>query len=380
MPRPLHIVFAGGVTPSCLHPGLAVAAHVVERMPDALLTFVGGNRSLERHAVRAAGFNYAHLPSQPPPQKALQAVRFITHNVAGYWASRWFLKEKCVSLVVGLGGPASAGTVRAAISRRIPTVMLEQDVIPGRVTRWLARSAASVCVGFRETAAYFPSAVAVTMTGNPARPAFERLYRRRKLAGGDANPCPAREKRLIIIGGAGGAPTLNDAMPAALAQLREHLTGWQIVHQSGDGQLQDTTRRYREAGVDALVVAYIDEMAPIMFESDVVVCRAAGTTLAELALAGVPAVLVPFPPAYDYQMANAEVFASHGAAIIIDETDVPNRLEAELSARLEPLICDDDLRHKMAAKMRAFACPEAAANVTDAIYRVLCSSSMRLAA
>ena len=116
------------------------------------------------------------------------------------------------------------------------------------------------------------------------------------------------------------------------------------MHQSGEGQLQDTTRRYRDAGVDALVVAYIDEMASIMFESDLVVCRAAGTTLAELALAGVPAILVPYPPAIDYQMANAEVFAADGAATIIDETDLDRPLRRRTVAeRLEPLLCDEEL-------------------------------------
>jgi UDP-N-acetylglucosamine--N-acetylmuramyl-(pentapeptide) pyrophosphoryl-undecaprenol N-acetylglucosamine transferase len=386
MPRPLHIVFAGGATPSHLHPGLAVAAHVVERLPQATVTFVGGSRILERHVVRAAGFAFAHLPAQPAPQNALHAVRFVTHNVAGYWASRWFLREQRVSLVVGLGGPASAATVRAAISRRIPTVMLEPDVIPGRVTRWLARSATRVCAGFRETAAYFPSAVAVTVTGNPARPAFERLYRKRENLATGVEPLASlqtngnREKRLIVLGGAGGARTLNESLPQALARLGSSLRGWQIVHQSGEGQLQDTTRRYRDAGVDALVVAYIDEMASIMFESDLVLCRPAGTTLAELALAGVPAILVPYPPLFDYQMANAEVYAAAGAATVIDETDLAHPLEIELAQQLEPLLCDAELRTRMAARMRTFACPDAAANVTNTIYDILCGSSMRLAA
>jgi UDP-N-acetylglucosamine--N-acetylmuramyl-(pentapeptide) pyrophosphoryl-undecaprenol N-acetylglucosamine transferase len=406
MLRPRHIVFAGGATPSHLYPGLAVAAHVAQRMPDAIVTFVGSSRSLERHAVRAAGFSYANLPSQPEPQRPLHAVRFVTHNVAGYWASRWYLKEQRVSLVVGLGGSASAATVRAAMSRGIPTVMLEQNVVPGRVTRWLARSATMVCVGFRETVSYFPSAVPVVVTGNPARPAFERLYqlRFRRIAGDEGLPSrqaeclgtrekldpnhpgsesnrdPVTEKRLIVIGGAGGARSINESMPKALARLRERLTGWQVVHQSGEGQLQDTARRYRDVGLDALVVAYIDEMAPIMFESDLVVCRCAGTTLAELALAGVPAVLVPYPPAMEYQMANADVFAAAGAARIIDETELVGPLDVELVEQLEPLIVDDARRQSMAARMRSFACPLAAANVTDAIHQILCGASSRLAA
>jgi UDP-N-acetylglucosamine--N-acetylmuramyl-(pentapeptide) pyrophosphoryl-undecaprenol N-acetylglucosamine transferase len=386
MPRPLHIVFAGGVTPSYLHPGLAVAAHVLERIPEAVITFVGGSRLPERHVVRAAGFGFANLPSQPAPQRPLEAVQFLTHNLAGYWASRWFLKERRVSLVVGLGGPASAATVRAAISRGIPTVMLEQNIVPGRVTRWLARSANAVCVGFRQTAAYFPSAVPVVVTGNPARPAFERRYQQAhdqsQVAGAarSAAEHSTHEKRLIVIGGVGGARTLNESMPRALARLNHSLQGWQVIHQTGEGQLQDTALRYRDAAVDALAVAYIDEMASIMFESDLVVSRSTGTTLAELALAGVPAVLVPYPLSIDYQLPNAEVFEEAGAAVILDEAQMEEPLEAELASQLEPLLVNDDRRQAMAARMRTFACPEAAANVTEVIQRMLGSVSARLAA
>lgn len=385
MPRPPHIVFAGGVTPGHLHPGLAVADHILRRHPEAAVTFLGRGRTPEQFAVRSAGFGFAGLPSQSTPRSALHAVRFVAHNLAGYWAARWFHREQHVSLVVGLGGPASAAAVRAAMSRGIPTVMLEQNVLPGRVTRWLARSATQVCVGFAETARYFPSSVPVVVTGNPARPAFERLYHQ------SAEPLhhrvehwPAENReplrRLIVIGGARGAPSLNESMPGALARLSQSLAGWQVVHQTGEGQLQATARRYRDAGVDALVVAYIDEIASILFGSDLVVCRAAGTTLAELSLAGVPAVLVPYPLALDYQLRNAELFANAGAALMIDETELTGTLEAELAERLELLLPDDALRQSLARQMRGLARPEAAHHVTDVIFNVLGGAQARLAA
>jgi UDP-N-acetylglucosamine--N-acetylmuramyl-(pentapeptide) pyrophosphoryl-undecaprenol N-acetylglucosamine transferase len=377
MSRSPHILFAGGVTPSHLYPGLAIAAKVVERLPETAITFIGRSRAPERHIVRAAGFGFANVPSQPAPQRALHAMRFVASNLAGYWAARWFLKERQVSLVVGLGGPASAATLRAAVSRSVPIVMLEQNVVPGHVTHWLARSAATVCAGFPQTTRHLPSAVPLAVTGNPARPTFERLYLQRESRVGD---CDQRQKRLIVIGGAGGARSLNESMPAALARLRDELTGWQIVHQSGEGQLHETTCRYRAAGVEALVVAYIDEMAPIMFESDLVVCRAAGTTLAELALAGIPALLVPYPPAMDYQMPNAEVFASSGAAVILDESALRAPFEDALVAAIRPLVIDDEVRRRMSTSMRRLARPDAAANITDAICRILTSASAELAA
>ena len=142
---------------------------------------------------------------------------------------------------------------------------------------------------------------------------------------GLTDPRP-REKRLVIIGGAGGARSLNEHMPRALGPAARSTAGWQIVHQSGEGQLQETERATATAGVDALVVAYIDEMAPVMFDSDLVVCRSGGTTLAELALAGLPAILVPYPRVMDYHLPNAEVFAAAGAATIIDETELTGSL------------------------------------------------------
>ncbi len=374
MPRPPHIVFAGGGTPGQLHPGLAVATHLIERIPDAIVTFVGGSRAVDRHVIRAAGFKFAGVPSQPAPEKIMHAVRFVTDNLAGYWAARWFLKEQHVSAVIGLGGPSCAPAVRAAVSRGLPTFVLEQNVVPGRVTRWLARSVTMVCAGFSETRAYFPSAVPVTVTGNPARPAFEQLYRTARI---ESRP---RDKRLIVIGGSGGSRLINEHMPRALARMRDRLASWQIVHQSGEGQLQLTESRYRAFNVDALVVAFIDEIAPIMFASDLVVCRSGGTTLAELALASAPAVLMPYPSVLDYQLPNAEIYAAAGAATIIDETEITCSLEDAFVEKLEDLLVNDARRAKMAANMRRLARPGAAANVTNIVYESLFCNAIRLAA
>jgi UDP-N-acetylglucosamine--N-acetylmuramyl-(pentapeptide) pyrophosphoryl-undecaprenol N-acetylglucosamine transferase len=339
--------------------------------------------------VEAAGFRYVSFPSQGAPESTLHAVRFVTDNVAGYWASRWFLREERVSLVVGLGGYASAATVRAAIGREIPTVVLEQNAIPSAATRWLAPSVSTICAGFAETRSHLPRKTSLVVTGNPAHPAFERLYRAKASEIGDPGSVNAlrlyaphpRPRRMLVIGGSGGARSINRAMPAALRQLRDAHCGWEVVHQSGEGQLQETAGRYRAAGVDAVVVAYIDELASVMFDSDMVVCRAAGTTLAELALAGVPAVIVPHPDAPDsHQMANAEVFMAAGAATLIDETELSSTLEGALSDALLPLFASDARREMMATAMRRLARPDAAAHITDTICEILCAKAMRLAA
>jgi UDP-N-acetylglucosamine--N-acetylmuramyl-(pentapeptide) pyrophosphoryl-undecaprenol N-acetylglucosamine transferase len=379
-----HIVFAGAGTGGHFHPGLAVAAHLVDRLPEARITFVGTGKASERQTIRTAGYHYASLPSQPAPQNPLGAVRFITDNVAGYLAARWFLKEQDVSLAVGLGSHAGAATLRAAAARGIPTILLEQNAMPCRTACWLARSAAAVCIGFEHARPFFPMQVPLVITGNPARPAFERLFHRVEAGPPVDGPRPddaQREKQLVVIGGAGGARSLNQYMPGALAQLGDRLRGWRVVHQTGEGQLQQTEARYCRAGVDALVVSYIDEMAPVMFDSDLIVCRAGGTMLAELALAGVPAILVPDPMAVGAnQMANAQIILAGGACTVIDETSLDGRLDQALASDLRRLIDHEPRRLEMAANMRRLANPDAASRITDVVCDVLGGGLIQLAA
>ena len=161
-------------------------------------------------------------------------------------------------------------------------------------------------------------------------------------------------------------------MPNALKQIGGCLVDWDVVHQTGEGQLQDTEARYQQAGVEALAVTYIDEIAAVLFESDLVVCRSGGTTLAELTLAGVPAVLVPFPNASDdHQLANAKVFTSAGAAKLIDETSHAGALDQALARELTTLLVDEEIRRDMSLRMQGLARPEAAAEIANAIYETL---------
>lgn len=389
-----HVLFAGGGSAGHLHPGLAVADQLRRKMPGAMVTFAGTGAARERHTVRLAGHHYTMIPAQPMPRNPLQAVRFVTDNVAGYCAARWMLREQRVSLVVGLGGSTSVAVVRAAVTRGIPIVLLEQNAIPGRTTRWLSRAAAMVCAAFEEVRPHLHVQAPVTVTGNPTRTEFEQLYQRVHARGaaapaavqlaaapGTSPGVGRRQRRLVVIGGAVGARSLNENIPAALKKLGDAVQSWQIVHQTGDGQHQETEARYAQHGVRALTVTHIDEIASVLFASDLVVCRAGGTMLAELALAGVPAVLVPFPQATDeHQLANGKVYAAAGACRLIDETQQTGALDAALARDLGVLIGDDRLRADMAANMRKLARPQAAAQVACAIADQLCGGMSSLMA
>ena len=264
VPRPPHFVFACGGSLGNLYPGLSIARQLKTRFPEARITFVGDGGATERQTARGAGYNYAAIPCKPRPKRAAEALRFVTDNTLGLIASRWFLSENRASLVVGLGGHATAPLLRAAMTCGLPTVLLEQNAMPSRTSRWLATRADAVLLGFNEARPRLPLSARTRFTGTPARPSFESL--RLPLRKDQRNV--AREKRrLVIIGGVGGARSLNVCAPAALASLSGSLENWRVVHQSGDGQLIDTERRYRRQGVEAVVVSFIDEMADLLREN-----------------------------------------------------------------------------------------------------------------
>jgi len=384
MPPVPHILFAGGGNAGSLYPGLTVADQLQRKLSQVLVSFAGPGRSLERHTIRAAGYQHLTIPSRPVPHSPWETVRFVTDNLAGYCAARWLLRELRVSLVVGLGGYTSAAVVRAAVDRGTPIILLEQNAIPGRTTRWLSRSSALVCAAFAEVRPHLHVQTTVKVTGNPVRPSFAALHRRRQECIDDtvafSNELPPK-KRLVVLGGADGARSLNESLPTALQQLGNVLDDWQIIHQTGDGQLRDTQQRYAECGVDALTVACIDEIASLLFASDLVVCRAGGTTLAELALAGVPALLVPSQLAVDdHQLANAKVFAGAGACRLIDESSQEGALDTALACELKTLLCGDDLRAEMGRKMHTLAQPQAPAEIATVICDTLFGACRELLA
>jgi UDP-N-acetylglucosamine--N-acetylmuramyl-(pentapeptide) pyrophosphoryl-undecaprenol N-acetylglucosamine transferase len=389
----IHIVFSGGGTGGHLFPGLAVAERLAAMIPRLRITFCGGGKPFERKYVTDAGFEYLTLPVRPLPRGAREAVAFVVENLAGYLAAGRFLREQRVAAVVGLGGYASVPMARAAARRRVPLVLLEQNAIPGRATRWLAHRATLVCTAFDETGVELRCRCPVRMTGNPVRAGFVGGGGRgtgdeRDDVGEDLASTPALtlalsqwekgpERRLLVLGGSGGARSLNENVPRALYKIRGQLAGWQIVHQSGESELDATRTLYAKLDVAATVTPFLGDMPAVLAASDLAICRAGGTTLAELAAAGVPAVLLPYPHATDnHQAANARHFAAGGGCVTIDERDVAGRLDDQFADMLCFLLANDDLRGRMSAAMRELARPNAAEDVAELIWSIVSSRSV----
>jgi UDP-N-acetylglucosamine--N-acetylmuramyl-(pentapeptide) pyrophosphoryl-undecaprenol N-acetylglucosamine transferase len=379
-----HIVFSGGGTGGHLFPGLAVAERLAKKLPGVRITFCGSGKSFEQKHVARTGFEYFALPARPLPRGAREVMTFVVENVASYLAAGRFLREENVAAVIGTGGYASVPMARAAARHRVPLVLLEQNVIPGKATRWLAGRAALVCTSFEQTAEYLRSRCPVRWTGNPVR-SVERVDDSRWPVAGDlgfldspsAFPHSHAMPRLLVLGGSGGARSLNENVPQALYKVRGQLSGWEIVHQSGEADFEATQTRYAKLNVPATVVPFVADIPDMLSETSLAVCRAGGTTLAELAVAGVPAIVLPYPHAADnHQAANAKYYAERGGCVTIDERDVTDRLDDEVADRLFFLLANEKTRERMSQEMLAMARPGAADDVAELVWSIVSSRAM----
>jgi UDP-N-acetylglucosamine--N-acetylmuramyl-(pentapeptide) pyrophosphoryl-undecaprenol N-acetylglucosamine transferase len=262
--------------------------------------------------------------------------------------------------VIGLGGYGSVATVVAARAQRVPVVLLEQNAVPGKANRALAPWARAVGVAFDEAAGVFRSRAC--LTGNPVRTGIAGRVRDAERFGLEAAP-PV----LGIVGGSLGARALNWAAAAGAGELAA--AGIQVVHLAGAEGREEVERAYARAGVRACVRAFERDMGAFYATADLVLGRAGGTTVAELAATGTPAVLVPLRlHAYGHQRRNAEALVAEGGAIAVEEGDL---LAGGLRRHVLPLLRDPARLARMAGALRGVGRPEAADAVADLVVSVV---------
>jgi UDP-N-acetylglucosamine--N-acetylmuramyl-(pentapeptide) pyrophosphoryl-undecaprenol N-acetylglucosamine transferase len=366
---PTCYLFAGGGTGGHLTPGLAVAAELRQRDSDCRIVFAGTDRPLELRLIASAGYERIGLPVESTQMLLRNPFRFATRNFRAYRLAQRLLDLDRADGVIGLGGFASMPTVLAATRRNIPTILLEQNAIPGRATRFLSRHASTVCTAFQATENVLKSGARVEVTGNPVRAEIAELSHR------SCQSDTGAQRTLLVLGGSQGAESLNGAVMRMLERHPLPLAGWQIVHQTGAAQHLEMERRYRAAHLTAVVAPFFDDMPARYASATLVVSRAGATTLAELACAACPAILLPYPHAVDnHQLANARLVESAGAAIVILHDSNPEATRDHLADAVAALAADAPRRAAMQQQMRQLARPDAARNVVDILQSLIAES------
>lgn len=347
---------AGGGTGGHVIPALAVAEELERRGHEPF--FVGTEQGLEAKLVPAAGFPMERVKigglnrvGMAQRLRTLWQLGFGTLGMAGS-LGRWR-----PAAVFSMGGYVAGPVVLAAWTRRIPMVLMEPNAVPGMTNRWMGRVAARALISFEETARYFPKGKS-ELTGLPVRAEFFSIPRTRR----------SEVLTVLITGGSRGSRTLNQAARGSWPLFRETKFPVRLVHQAGREGWTELAREFSATGLDGEVVPFIDNMPAVFAEADVVICRSGAGACAELAAAGKPAVLVPFPfAADDHQLRNAEVLAAAGAARLVCDAEFDAQ---RLFEEVRSLASEGDALERMGEAARRFARPDAAARAADLLEQL----------
>jgi undecaprenyldiphospho-muramoylpentapeptide beta-N-acetylglucosaminyltransferase len=349
-------VITGGGTGGHVYPALALANELVSRgHARDTIRFVGARRGLEARVVPEAGYAIDLLPGRGFQRRLAAAnVGAAWDNLRALVQARRIVASAQPDVVVGVGGYASLPSLVAARVKHIPAVVHEQNAAPGLVNRIAVRMGARAAVSLPGT----PLRGAV-LTGNPVRGEVAAVRRR---------PDPARPL-VTVFGGSLGARTVNEAALGLYDRWRDR-ADVAVHHVTGPRNYEVCSARLAAVRrpsdrLDYALVGYEDHMERLYARTSAAVCRAGAITVAELAAAGVPAVLVPLPGAPgDHQTRNAEALVDAGAAIIVSDADCDaGRVDTELRA----LLADASRLEAMAAAARTVGRPDAAARLADMV-------------
>lgn len=344
-------ILAGG-TGGHIFPGLAVAQALREQGVPVL--WIGARDRMETQLVPAQGFPIETIDIAGLRGKgALALISAPLRLLRAVWQASRILRRARPRAVISFGGFAAGPGGLAAWLARLPLLVHEQNSRPGVTNRVLSRLARRVLTGFPGS---FPMQIQAQAVGNPVREAIAALPPpEQRLARRDG------ALRVLVLGGSQGARALNRVVPLALGAQTVALD---VLHQCGQAQVQAAGDAYAHAGVDARIVAFIDDMAEAYDWADIVVCRAGALTLAELCAVGIASVLVPLPTAADdHQTFNAEYLVRHDAAVRVAEGD---GFEQRLAEAISELAASPALRLQRAIAARVLAQPDAARMVAEA--------------
>jgi UDP-N-acetylglucosamine--N-acetylmuramyl-(pentapeptide) pyrophosphoryl-undecaprenol N-acetylglucosamine transferase len=363
---PLSVIIAGGGTGGHVFPGIAVAQEFRRRNPETAILFVGTARGLETKVVPREGFALKLIEVGALKRVGMFGrIRSLLKLPKSFLAVRRLLQQVRPDVVIGVGGYASGPVVLMAALMDVPTLVAEQNALPGFTNRVLARFVRAAAVTFEETRKYFGEKAVIT--GNPVRAEFFDVPPKTPFDRADG----AEVLHLFITGGSQGARAINLAMIGALPLLAEEKDRLSITHQTGEHDYDKVRATYLENGWKVEVKPFIENMVDEFARADLVITRAGATTVAELAASGCPALMIPFPfAADDHQRKNAEAVERAGAGRMILQAELtPERLAEELLW----LVRDPQQLARMADASRKLGHPEAAAKVVDLAIKVLSS-------
>jgi UDP-N-acetylglucosamine--N-acetylmuramyl-(pentapeptide) pyrophosphoryl-undecaprenol N-acetylglucosamine transferase len=366
----MRVVIAGGGTGGHLFPGLAVAEELRNRDASTEVIFVGTEFGIEARVVPREGYPLKFLRAEGlvgvSTAKKIKAIAKMFFSVIDSYR---IIKTVNPDMVIGAGGYASGAIVFLAFLMSIPTMILEQNSVPGLTNRILGKFVNTVCLTYQESIPFFPKEKTF-LTGNPIR---TYILKGSTEAGYRLFSLEPQLFTLFVFGGSSGARSINTALVEALNYLHDLKDKIQFLHQTGLKDYEKIREAYRMAGFKGTIAPFIYQMGEAYAVADVVVSRAGATTLAELTAIGKPAILVPYPfAAGNHQELNARKLREIGAAKVILDHELKGEVLADT---VREMYMNRAIRTDMQRNSRSVGRPEACAKVVDIAMSLIKQSS-----
>ncbi|MDH4240941.1 MAG: UDP-N-acetylglucosamine--N-acetylmuramyl-(pentapeptide) pyrophosphoryl-undecaprenol N-acetylglucosamine transferase [Phycisphaerae bacterium] len=362
--------FAGGGTGGHIYPSIAVAEQIVKFEPTAKIHFFISERSIDEQILSNTGFEYSALPARGFSIWPGRLIAFCTSFLNSFKIAKRAIAECKSAVVIGVGGFIAAPACFAAHKLKVPVVLLNVDIVPGRANKIIGRWANEIFLQFEDTRQYFAKRKAnINVVGCPLRSGFENPEpdKIRSELGLDKN-----KKTLLITGASSGSENINRTVCSLLEKLGVFADDWQIVHLTGVGNYDKVRQKYAEAKIGHRVLSYFDDMPSLLAASNLVVGRSGAVSIAEYAAASVPSICMPYPYHKDkHQYLNAGKLVDAGAAVIVDDLPDEEERQGWLGEELEELMKDETKLHQMRQACKSIARLDASLKITEKLVKIL---------
>jgi len=361
----MRVIIAGGGTGGHLFPGIAIATELLSREGGNDVLFVGTREGLEERVVPAEGFKIRFIHASGIVHVGMwRKLKGLVRIPGGMLQARSIIESFDPHLVLGVGGYASGPVVAMARWMGFPTMIHEQNAVPGLTNRILGTMVDVVCLAYPDVRNLFKSGQTF-LTGNPVRKSMRPINR--ALACKALGLDPDRFT-VFVLGGSRGAHRLNEVMVEALPHFSALRGKFQVIHQTGEWDEEEIKNLYRKEQVSGLVSSFFQKIELTYAAADLVVCRAGASTVAELAEVGRAAILVPYPhAAKNHQEANARRLMDLGACRMLLEAELNGEVLAReiLELREHP-----DQLAELETSCRSISRPRSAAKIVDIAYEL----------
>ena len=357
------IILSGGGTGGHIYPAIAIADELKSRFPDAEFLFVGAMDRMEMEKVPQAGYKIEGLWISGIQRKlTLRNLAFPFKLLMSLMRSRKIITTFKPDVAIGTGGFASGPLLNVAASKKVPTLIQEQNSFPGITNKLLGKRVNKICVAYEGLERFFPKQKLV-LTGNPIRKDLLSLTNK-DIEAKDAFSLKHNKLTLLVLGGSLGASRINQLVEAELGYFETQDV--QLIWQCGKLYFEDY-KKYSESK-NVQVHAFLNKMDLAYSAADIIISRAGASSVSELCVVGKPVIFIPSPNvAEDHQTKNAMAIASKSAAVLIREDDLNDEFEAQFSG----LIMSAEKREQLSTKIKALALINATKHIADEVEKLL---------